>query len=219
MSNPATLLYETLARWRPSNSYADPTEQRIAIRHLDAIAELLNQMDGAGHKTHFYRRYYDHWVTLTLHHPHEWQRGAGSQHIDNSALENLELLADRLDSLVPVIQDGGLDQLRAYAQEANDIIDADGDVPPMLKMHVKQVITHVFWCINNFDAVGEFDLQDAIQRLLGAMMTAAKTADMSGPMKDRWKTWLNGLVFPFSVNVMSAVPAQALVQLMLGAGS
>jgi hypothetical protein len=174
MANPAALLYETLARWRPSNSYADPTDQRIAVRHLDAIAELLNQMDEAGLKTHFYRRHYDHWVKLTLHHPHDWQRGANAQHVDGNALDNLELLADRLDSLVPVIQDGGLDQLRAYAQEASDIIDADGDVAPLLKMHVKQVIAHVFWCIDNFDAVGEFDLQDA------------------------------------------ALPAQALVQLMLG---
>ena len=45
MANPAELLHATLTAWRKQpGKNADPTEQRIAVRHLDAIEELLKQI-------------------------------------------------------------------------------------------------------------------------------------------------------------------------------
>jgi hypothetical protein len=173
-------------------------------------------MDDAKLKTIVFRRHFDSWASLTLHHPHGWQTTAATTHMDDIALENLEHLADRLDGLVLKLRDGGLDEIRAYAQGTSDLLDEDASVDPLLRQHVKQVIAHLNWCIDNFDAVGEFGLQDAINRLIAAMMSAGATSGQ----KDRWKEWLNKLVWPFipntASNIAAAIPAALLVHQALG---
>lgn len=98
----------------------------------------------------------------------------------------------------------------------NQKLDADESIAPLLRQHVKQVIAHLNWCIDNFDAVGEFDLQDAINRLTAAMMRAGGTGDDKGA----WKAWLDKLVWPFipdaASNIVAAIPAGLLVQQALG---
>jgi hypothetical protein len=218
MANPAELLHEKLTRWRANASHhADPAEQRIAVRHLDAIEELLDQMDDAKIKTTLYRQYFDKWVALTLHNPQGWQNQKNLKHIDDSALENLEHLADRLDNgLVLKLQDGGLDALRAYSSDVRALLDEDESIPPLLRQHVKQVIAHLDWCIDNYAAVGEFHLQDAVERLIAAMIRATAASKR----KDRWRDKLNTVAWPFVGNVAAqiaaAVPTQLAIQAMLG---
>lgn len=213
MANPAQLLLTYLTHLRENqSSAANLTHQRIAARHIDAIAELLDQMDAAQIKTILFRRYFDHWAQLVFTHPHGWQQG-NARHRDDTALEHLEHLADRLDGLVPKLRDNGLDEIRAYTEELAAFVDEDDSIDPLLRLHVKQVIAHLDWCIENYDAVGDFDLQDAIERLIASMVRAAATSTH----RERWKEWLDRIVWPFGVNVASALPAQALIQLALGA--
>lgn len=65
MANPAGLLHRQLSAWRNDGNYADLTQQRIAVRHIEAVAELLDQMDDARIKTTIFRRHFDAWVALT----------------------------------------------------------------------------------------------------------------------------------------------------------
>jgi hypothetical protein len=56
------------------------------------------------------------------------------------------------------------------------LLDEDDTIDQLLKMHVKQVIAHLNWCIDNYDAVGDFDLQEAVERLASAIIRAAGTS-------------------------------------------
>lgn len=200
MANPAALLHKSLSKWRAKKTqFADPTEQRIAVGHLNAIAELLNEMDDAGHDTRRFRTHYNKWVSLTLHNPYEWQKKEDLLHKDDAALDHLGFLADWLDLFRPKLISGGLEDIRAYLGGVRDLLDEDTTIADdNLKRHLKQVINHVEYCVNEFDAVGEFDLQDAIQRLIAVMVRVTVTSSW----KDRWKEKLNNAAWPFAMGAM-----------------
>lgn len=211
MANPAELLHRTLSGWQRGTTNADPTQQRIAIRHLDSIAELLDQMDDAGLRTDLFRRHYDKWVDLTLHHPRAWQTVANQFHLDENALESLDHLADRLNGFLDKLQEGGLDAVRSYLDGVRELLDEDDSISdPQLRRHLKQVIAHVQWCVDNYDAVGEFSLQEAIERLLAAMVRATAASNKKG----RWKDKLNSMAWPFVTEAAVAI-ATSPVQLAI----
>lgn len=218
MTNPAELLHAQLTSWRekPTN-YADATDQRIAVRHLDAIEELLNCMDDLGLRTDLFRPHFPKWVALTLHHPHQWQKKDGqARYRDDEALTSLDHLADRLNGIVPQLQDGGLEAVQNYIDGVQDLLDEDDSITdPLLRNHISQVIAHVAWCIKHYPKVGDFDLQRAIEHLLATMAraTAASTR------KDRWRDKLNTFVWPFTLGFSSSIaatPAQLAIAAALG---
>lgn len=217
MPNPAELLHENLTQWRARKGHnADPTEQRIAVRHLDAIAELLNRLDDLGERTDLYRPHFDHWAKLTLNNPHAWQKQPAALYKDDAALQSLQYLGDKLDGLLPRLENGGLAALREYVDGVRSLLDEDDSISdPVLIGHVKQVLAHVEWCINNFDAVGEFDLQEAIYRLVASMLRATAASEK----KDRWRDKLNTVAWPFAADVVAAIaaaPAQIAIAAALG---
>jgi hypothetical protein len=216
MANPAELLHRQLTAWRanPDGGDAAIAEKRIAARHIDAIEELLDQMDASKMKTGLYRRYSADWTKLALSHPHGWRSKTTQSYLDGITLEHLEHLADRLDDLVPTVLEGGLDDIRAYSQGIRSLVDEDDSLDPLLKMHVKQVVAHLIWCVDNYDATGDFELSEAIERLASAVIRATANTKHT----QRWKDWLERIVWPFAVNLSSAIPSQILIQLALGGG-
>lgn len=72
MANPAQLLLNQLRSWHQPGRNAEQargvgdgtrgwSHHRIAVRHLDAIEELLIQMTGAGRNVTVFQRYYPAW--------------------------------------------------------------------------------------------------------------------------------------------------------------
>jgi hypothetical protein len=53
-------------------------------------------------------------------------------------------------------------------------------------MHVRQFVAHVIWCVDNYDAAGDFDLQGAVERPAASILRRAK-----GSQKDKWKERVN----------------------------
>jgi hypothetical protein len=196
MANPAQLLLNKLNSWRSTSAQqsAETTrgiragsnhkwlQHRIAVRHLDAIDELLNQMDAAGRNTTVFRRHFQSWGDMVFAYPNGW-RGQGTASMDQTALEHLENLADRLDDFVPTLRPNGLGDIRAYAQGIKELLAEDPSIDHLLKLHVGQVIAHLLWCVDNYEAVGDFDLQEAVERLASAIIRAAAASSW----KDRWK--------------------------------
>jgi len=169
-------------------------------------------MAAAGRNVNVFRRYFPAWNRLVFAYPAGWQP-TGSATMDSTALEHLENLAGRLNDFVPVLNPNSLDDIRGYADGIRDLLDEDDSLDDLLKLHVKQVIAHLNWCIDNYGAVGEFDLQEAVERLLAATVRA--TAQSS--RKERWiATAWNEVVWPFGVHMIAAIPATALAQLALG---
>ena len=132
--------------------------------------------------------------------------------MDQTALDHLENLADRLDDFVPTVRPGGLDELRDYANGIRELLDDDDSINELLKLHIKQVVAHLTWCIDNYNAVGDFDLQEAVERLASAILRAYAASSNKEKWSDAAKTW----VWPFVVNVIAAIPSSALTQLALG---
>lgn len=218
MANPAELLHAQLSAWKGVKGYPNTQQHRIAVSHLDAIEELLDQMDDAGIKTSIYRRYFNRWASLTLHHPNDWRTNTTASHEDDSALENLEHLADRLGDLVEKLQPGGLDTVRAYTDGVSALLDQDESIQDAsLRRHLRQVIAHVNWCVENFDAVGEFNLQEALERLAAAMIRVAANSDQ----KPRWRDKMDTVVWPFVTGTAASIaasPATLAITAALGGG-
>lgn len=223
VANPAQLLLDQLNAWHAPKSTADAARHtnnpdawlahRIAVRHLDAIEELLSQMKAAKRSTRLFERYYPTWVKTVFAHPHGWATN-GSGRMDKIALEHLEHLADSLEDFVPTIREGGLDDLRDYADEITSLLDEDDTIDQLLRLHIGQVVAHLNWCIDNYERVGDFDLQEAVERLASAIVRAAANSSR----KDRWAAAADKWVWPFVMNVVSAIPSTALAQLALGGG-
>jgi hypothetical protein len=228
MANPAQLLLNQFASWQPRPQPNQPQiaekarahaisnnwlGQRIAVRHLDAIAELLDQIEQAGRSVRVYRQQYPTWCAMVFAYPNGW-RPQGSATLDRTALDHLEGLADRLRDFVPTVNSGGLDQLRDYAASIGELLTEDDSIDDFFKLHARQVIAHLVWCLDNYDAVGDFDLQEAVERLTATIVGAAARSQR----KDRWATAASTFVWPFAVNVLAAIPGNALAQLALGSG-
>lgn len=212
MANPAELLHQVLTNWQGSKQSANTADHRIAIRHLDAIEELLDQMDNAQIRTDVYRRYFKKWATLTLRHPHDWQKQESNKHVDSTALDHLLNLSDWFRGFVPSVATDGLDSLRGFVESAQTVITEDDSLDPALKRHVQRVIDHLTWCIEEYARVGDFELREAVDRLIAAMVTTAARSKHQG----QWRDVLNTFVYPFTVNVAAAIPAHGVVQLALG---
>ena len=221
MANPAELLHQELTTWRHSyaNHFAPIESQRMASRHLDSIEELLDQMDIAGKRTDLFRRHFETWANLTFHHPHGWQTQSPLTERDDHALESLDHLSDRLAELVPKLAEGGLDVLQGYVDAAADLLAQDDSISEDLKLHARQVIAHLRWCIDNYAAVGDFSLMEASERLFAAMFTTARRSRH----RERWEQFLKNFVYPFSAGAAAnAITSQSfiqLTQLALGGGS
>jgi hypothetical protein len=71
-------------------------------------------MDAAGRNVSVFRRHYQAWGDLVFAYPNGWKQ-TGTAVTDQTALDHLENLADRLVDIVPAVRAGGLDDIREYA--------------------------------------------------------------------------------------------------------
>lgn len=227
MANPAELLLSQYQAWSnpannaTANNVRGPTADlwlthRVAVRHLEALTQLLDELAAAGRNVNVYRRYLPSWWAIAFAHPHGWSAG-GSANINAGELEHLENLADLLQGYVPAVRDGGLDEVSAYADLVANTLADDTSIPQNLRAHAMEVVGHLRWCVEKYSIVGDFELQEALERLAATVLrVAANSSDenkstMWGPIMTNW-------VWPFATNMVAAIPASALVMLALGAG-
>lgn len=222
MANPAQLLLDLLRSWNKTftaekarvEGRGNPwLDHRIAVRHLDAIEELLRQMADAGRNTSVFQRTFPAWEQTVFAYPRGWQ-AQGSGAIDPTTLDHLENLADRLNDFVPSVREGGLEEISNYADGVSAALDSDTSLDPLLKLHVRQVVTHLKWCVDHYGQVGDFDLQEATERLASAVIRAAANSTD----KSKWKAVADTFVWPFAVNIVAAIPGSALAALVLSGG-
>jgi hypothetical protein len=220
VANPAALLLTQFQSWNHPNVNADKAraedigagmpKHMLAARHLDAINELLDQMEAAGHNIAIYRGRITDWRNILWCYPSGWA-SSSSGGIDQVALEHLETLSGMLGFFVPKATPDGSARLRTYLEDVETALRED-ELPSTLTMHVQHLVDHVRLCLSEYELYGDFELQDAIDRLTAAMVRAAGQSKN----RERWRDLFNGFVTPFAVNVMSAIPASALTQFALG---
>ncbi len=219
MANPAQLLHAQLVNWRgPSNVNAGSArglngqnwgDHELAVRHLREIDELLRLLESQGRNMRVYREALPTWYQIVFAYPNGWAT-QGTAVMDPQSLNTLEMLAERLEDVVPTLDADGLDRIKGYIESVSAVLADDTSIPATLRAHVNDVIAHVRWCVDNYAIVGDFSLQDALERLAGAVVRgAANSTD-----KSKWKNVVNNIVWPFAVNMMAAIPAAELVALV-----
>jgi hypothetical protein len=219
MANPAQLLHARFLAWRGAQNVAASTarglngqnwqEHTLAVRHLGEIDELLRLLESQGRNMRVAREALPGWYQVVFAYPGGWS-GQGSATIAPQSIDTLEMLAERLEDVVPALEDDGIDRINEYIDSVVKVLTADTSLPVDLRIHVNDVIAHVRWCIENYETVGDFSLQDALERLAGAVVRGAANSSDKG----RWKTVVNNIVWPFAVNMMAALPASQLVALV-----
>jgi len=219
MANPAQLLHSQFVSWRGGHDTSATTargldgqnwdDYKLAIRHLDEIDELLRLLEGQGRNMRVARASLPTWYQIVFAYDRGWG-GQGSATIDGYALNTLEMLAERLEDVVPKLESDGIDRINQYLESVIAVVMEDTSLPTALRIHINDVIAHVRWCVDHYAVVGDFSLQDALERLAGAVVRgAANSTD-----KSKWKTVINNIVWPFAVNMMAALPAAELVALV-----
>ncbi len=221
MANPAQLLHARFLGWRGAQNVNAITarglngqnweDHELAILHLREVHELIRLLESQGRNMRVARAALPTWYQIVFAYDNGWQ-GHGSATIDHRSLETLEMLAERLEDVVPTLEADGIARINGYIESVSDVLNADSSLPAPLRAHINDVIAHVRWCTDNYATVGDFSLQDALERLAGAVVRgAANSTD-----KSKWKNVVNNIVWPFAVNMMAAIPAAELVALVLG---
>lgn len=217
MANPAQLLHDRFLSWRGAQNTTASTarglngsnwdEHTLAIQHLKEIEELLRLLESQGRNTRVPRAALPLWYQVVFAYPSGWS-GGGTATINHEALNTLEMLAERLQDVVPTLNTvDGIDQIIRYADAVRDVVHEDDSLPAHLRSHINDVIEHVRRCAENYAIVGDFSLQDALERLSGAIMRgAAGSAD-----KSKWQKVAETWVWPFVVNMAAALPSAGLV--------
>ncbi len=220
MANPATLLLALFRAWNQPNDTADNVRQpavdgwvtqRLAVKHIDAIEQLLREMEQAGKSVAVYRNRLPQWQQAVFVHPGGWV-GNGTAKIDSTAIDFLEALAGVLDDYVPKVVTGGIEQLRSYVSTVREALDSDESIPATMKLHIRQVISHLEWCIDHYEVAGDFELQIATERLAAVVVRATGASNN----RDRWRKVYDVWVWPFAVNMLASIPSAALAHLTIG---
>lgn len=219
MANPAQLLHARFTSCRgASNTHAfsarglngDNWEEHTqAIRHLQEIEELVRLLENRGRNMRVVRETIPSWYQIVFVYRSGWE-GQNTARIDQQSLNTLEMLAERLEDVVPEVEDGGLAAITEYLDSVCTILEDDSSIPLDLRGHINEVIGHVRTCVDNYSEVGDFSLQDALERLAGAVVRGA--ANSATPSK--WKTFVTNFVWPFGVNMVAALPQAGLVALV-----
>lgn len=189
---------------------------RLAVRHLDAIDQLLDEMAAAGSDVSVYRKYFPEWCSAVFAFPKGWDAAPWAD-ITGAKLEHLQNLAEMLRYYVPAVEPDGLAKLRTYADDIRAALRADTSIPEPLRIHAHEVIQHLLWCVDQYDLVGDFILADAVERL-AAMIVHVGANSSEETRNTVWSWFANNIVWPFGVSMMAAIPSQALAQLALGPG-
>lgn len=219
MSNPAFLLHRQFLVWNkpelPASQARNPEQDqwqthRLMVRHLEAIDQLLNKLAERGMNVTVYRRTFPSWCAAVYAFPNGWGNPRSGA-LDLTALNHLETLAAWLDSEVPAVADGALDQLSEYVASIRKLLVEDGSLPPEFKGHLGQIIAHLEWCILNYSIAGDFEVRVAVERLMAGVAQAAAQSTM----KDKWSTMMTTFVWPFAINIITAIPGQMLTQAAL----
>ncbi|BBX39805.1 hypothetical protein MSIM_12560 [Mycobacterium simiae] len=183
----------------------------MAVKQLEAIDQLLDEMNAAKADVSVYRRYFPHWCRAVFVFPHGWEAQV-TEDLPDGILDHLQNLAEMLRYYVPTVTPDGLAALGNYVATVKAALEDDGSIPDPLRIHVLEVIEHLSWCVEKYDDVGDFLLAEAVERLAATVIRAAAgSAD-----KGKWRTVMDTFIWPFTVNVMAAIPGQALTMLALG---
>lgn len=223
MSNPASLLLAQFHAWNKPNKPAagargtdNPTsdawvQHRLAVRHLNAIDEILSEMAAQGKNVAVYQAAFVQWTQVVFAFPRGWGE-ANSGRIDGTTLQHLETLAGRLEDYLPTTTDDGLERTRTLVDQVRNAIISDDSLPQDLKVHLHQMADQLGWCLDHYEITGDFELKNAIDRLFITIGVTAQVSKEGG----MWAKFVNTFVYPFITSTSAQLTGRSILMLTTG---
>lgn len=205
MANPAELLLGIFSKWDKARgsgvsaqkSRADNEslrEHRLAIGYLNQIEELLHAMELAGKRVGPYRRQFPVWVQHTFNYGSVWA------HVDpgtpDHAFDVLEGLIDALAPHVHALDPERFEELKKYLHTVREALNEDDSIPRGTQQGALVLVENLLSLIDSYTVVGDFELERALQSLLGSLAWVAAQSSR----RQRWQDILTGFFIPYSVN-------------------
>jgi hypothetical protein len=217
MANPAALLHTQLQAWNVPNQTANNARNtngaevwilhRQAVRHIDALEEILREMRAHGKDVGVWEGAFPIWSQAVFAFPHGWGQ-PNSGRIDANALNHLRTLASWLDDYLPKADQDGLERTGKLVDDVLDAINADPSLPADMQIHLRQMCDQLRWCVDNYTLTGDFHLKVALDRLL---ITVGQAMQQSEGFRDKAKTFMNTWVYPFVVGTLAQVTGGAIL--------
>lgn len=125
----------------------------------------------------------------------------------------LEWAATLLTESVPQSTPEHRDTVRGLVQDARALLREDGSLPDRLRLHILQLLLHVEEVLDKYEVMGDSALEDAVERLLGALRVAESRSANPGKWQAFWDRW----VVPAGVALVGGAPGTVLsITQMLG---
>lgn len=164
--------------------------------YLNQIEELLDTLEADGARIGTFRKHFPGWVHVAFNYPNSWTNNHCGR-IDEHAIDALDTLADRLNSICPTVETSQLGSLSEYIAQVIIQLSNDETLTTATRRTAMITARHVQECIENLAAFGDLSLQKALESLIGCL--ARVTAESKNT--DDWKATVNKFIWPFAYNI------------------
>lgn len=226
MANPAQLLFEHLSLWassgKPNQAQArgltDGTagwvEQRHAVKNLEHLETVIQEMKAQGKKVDVEEAYLPRWTQAVFAYPLGWSDSKAF--IQDTTLLFLQQTAHRLDDLLLPVADGAPEDMLMAADEVEEAVAERTDLPAPLRLLVMESVSFLKRAVDEYEITGEFVLNQAVQKFIRALELLEKSDPKDPKIRKvkariaRWyKSPLGQLVLAgiISAEMAEAVPA------------
>lgn len=214
MANPAEALHNILTEWRQdrtkqiyihrgtaaSGSDADMRKHRQAIALINEIDQILTSIERPDHRKAAHERTLGRLTKWVMAYPHDWLLAPkdGYPNLDDQGtLDYLDSIATLLENYVRTFSDAERD---GFADILNGVVKSlaeDDSLPVDLRRHLHLLISEARRCVEEYEIVGDFALQAAMERLSAAVSTATKVTKHPG----KWSSFMDKYVWPSAVGI------------------
>ncbi|WBT08820.1 hypothetical protein PAB09_00180 [Corynebacterium sp. SCR221107] len=217
MGNPAQTLHSMLTAWNSdrlardsrglNTSDADQlaastANLRIAAMHLSAIDDFIRGMAESGSNTTMWEQALDRWTRGVFLYPYGWEKPQPHS-VKNEDLELLYALGELMQLRVPVLKPEGSKIIREFLDKIEETASEEA-MDVALQRHLKNLLLHIRWCLDNYATVGDFELEKALQQL-AATLTLAKFETEKTGKESRFTTFINNWINPFTVGALAGM--------------
>lgn len=128
------------------------------------------------------------------------------QRIASGDLGVLEWAASLLVNSVPASTPEHRDTVRSIVQEARALLREDDSLPERMRLHILQLLLHVEDVLDRYEVMGDSALEDAVERLFGALRVAESRSEDPSKWRAFWDRW----IVPAGVAILGGSPGTVL---------
>ena len=221
MTNPAELLLNLFHSWNGTTSDSPQTVRKdenlinhfLAVKYLNEIDAALTRCENLGKQTRIARKYFPEWKRIVFNYPRDWQNVHHSS-INEMHLEHLETTIMLIDDVCPPIPEDALAQLTNFLDTVDNLLREDETLPEKIKLSVRVVLDELKTCTDNLAVSSSFEIQEAVYRLLGALVFVLANSGKNKEWGDIIKNFATNFATGWITNQVPALPVQELSQLM-----